>query len=73
MILFLIVINISKKDQIIEELDRFPEVLLDEIFDYIQYLKGKLIKNNMEIAITSESSLKKDWLQPEEDKAWQDL
>lgn len=66
-------INISKKDQIIEELDKFPEDLLDEIFDYVKYLKGKLIKNNMEIAIMSESSLKKDWFRPEEDKAWQDL
>ena len=64
---------ISKKDQIIEELDKFPEKLLDEIFDYVEYLKGKLIKENMETAIMSESSLKKDWSRPEEDEAWQNL
>ena len=64
---------ISKKDQIIEELNNFPEDLLDEIFDYVKYLKGKLIKENMETAIMSESSLKKDWSRPEEDKTWQDL
>jgi len=54
------VVNISKIDQIIEELNQFPENLLDEIFDYVIYLKGKLIKKNMETAILSESSLKKD-------------
>jgi len=67
------VINISKIDQIIEELNLFPEKLLDEIFDYIKYLKGKIIKENMETAILSESSLKKDWSRPEEDEAWQNL
>ncbi len=64
---------ISKKDQIIEELNKFPEKLLDEIFDYVKYLKEKLIKENMETAIMSESSLKKDWSRPEEDEAWQHL
>jgi len=67
------VVNISKIDQIIEELNQFPENLLDEIFDYVLYLKGKLIKKNMETAILSESSLKKDWACPEEDEAWQNL
>ena len=64
---------ISKKDQIIEELNNFPEDLLDEIFDYVKYLKAKFIKENMESAIMSESSLKKDWSRPEEDEACQDL
>lgn len=66
-------INISKKDTIIAELDKVPEKLLDEILDYINFLKEKLIKQKLETALMSESSLKKDWLQPEEDEAWQDL
>ena len=66
-------VNISKIDQIIKELNQFSEKLLDEIFDYVKYLKGKLIKKNMETAILSESSLKKDWSLPEEDEAWQNL
>ena len=65
--------NISKIDQIIDELNQFPEKLLEEIFEYIKYLKAKLIKDNMETAILSESSLKKDWSRPEEDEAWQNL
>jgi len=65
--------NISKIDQIIDELNQFPEKLLEEIFDYVKYLKTKLIKDNMETAIVSESSLKKDWSRSEEDEAWQNL
>ena len=63
----------SKKDTIIAELDKVPEKFLDEILDYINFLKEKLIKQKLETVLMSESSLKKDWLQPEEDGAWQDL
>ena len=64
---------ISKKDQIIEELDKFPEKLVDEILHYMKYLKEKYSTENIETAIMSESSLKKDWFRQEEDEAWQDL
>ena len=30
-------------------------------------------KENMEVTLLSETSLRKDWLSPEEDEAWQDL
>ena len=63
----------SKKDTIISELNKVPEKFLDEILDYINFLKEKSIKQKLETALMSESSLKKDWLQPEEDEAWQDL
>ena len=63
----------SKKDTIIAELDKVPEKVLDEILDYINFLKEKLIKQKLETDLMSESSLKKDWLQPEDDEAWQDL
>ena len=63
----------SKKDTIIAELEKVPEKVLDEILDYINFLKDKLIKQKLETALMSESNLKKDWLQPEEDEAWQDL
>ena len=63
----------SKKDIIIDELKQIPEKFLDEILDYIKFLKEKFIKQKMETAIMSESSLKKDWLRPEEDEAWLDL
>ena len=63
----------SKKDTIIAELEKVPEKVLDEILDYINFIKEKLIKQKLETALLSESCLKKDWLRPEEDEAWQDL
>lgn len=39
----------------------------------IENLIKQLEKKKYETAILSESSLKKDWLKPEEDEAWADL
>ena len=63
----------SKKDTIISELNNLPENLIEEILDYIDFLKSKSLKEKSELTLMSESSLRKDWLKPEEDKAWQDL
>lgn len=63
----------SKKDTIISELNNLPEDLIEEILDYISFLKRKSLKEKTELTLMSESSLRKDWLKSEEDKAWQDL
>ncbi len=63
----------SKKDTIISELNSLPENLIEEILDYINFLKSKSLKEKTELILMSESGLRKDWLKPEEDKAWQDL
>jgi hypothetical protein len=65
--------NVAKKELILREMEHIPESLIDEILDFIQFLKSKAQKEKLETAIASESSLKKDWLRQEEDKAWQDL
>ena len=36
-------------------------------------LKTKYIEGKNDTALLSESSLKKDWMLPEEEKAWEDL
>ena len=61
----------TKKELLIEEIDQVPEPFLDDVLDFVQFLKAKIIKEKLDIAIASESSLKKDWLRPEEDDAWQ--
>lgn len=62
------------KEKIIKELDNIPDFLLEEIINFIQFLKQKhLSQKNSETALLSESSLQKDWLNSEEDKAWQHL
>jgi len=63
----------TTKEIILEEIKKVPEPLLEEILDFIRFLEAKVVEQRMETAIASESSLKKDWLRPEEDRAWQDL
>jgi len=63
----------GKKELLIKEIDQVPEPLLDEVLDFVQFLKTKIVKKKLDITIASESSLKKDWLRPEEDEAWQNL
>lgn len=63
----------GKKELLISEIEKVPEAFLDEVLDFIHFLKTKTIKEKLNTAIASESSLKKDWLRPEEDEAWQSL
>ena len=57
----------------IKEIEQIPEPFLEEVLDFVHFLKAKIIKERLDTAIASESSLKKDWLKPEEDEAWQSL
>ncbi len=64
----------NSKEQIVQEIEYIPEPLLNEILDFIQFLKYKhLPQEKFETALLSESSLQKDWLTPEEDEAWKHL
>jgi hypothetical protein len=46
---------------------------IDEVFDFVQFLKTKIAQDKIEALIASESSLQKDWLRQEEDEAWRHL
>ncbi len=61
------------KESILKEVERVPEQYLDEMLDFMRFLETKALKEGIGTAIASETSLKKDWLRPEEDEAWQDL
>lgn len=63
----------NKVEIIKSEVEKFPEPLLDEVLDFVHFLKSKIIYDKLGTALASESSLKKDWLRPEEDEAWQNL
>lgn len=63
----------STKELLLNEIEHFPEPLLDEVLDFMNFLKAKSVQERLEATVISESSLKKDWLKPEEDKAWQNL
>jgi hypothetical protein len=62
-----------KKESIMSEIEQIPESLYEEILDFIRFLKTKSLKETVATAVASVSSLKKDWLRAEEDKAWQNL
>lgn len=61
------------RSALIKELETIPEPLLDEVMDFIRFIKAKSMREGIYTAIASESSLKKDWLCAEEDEAWGDL
>lgn len=63
----------DSKKIIMREIEQMPEALLKEILDFIRFSKTKEAKEKFEFTLLSESSLKKDWLRPEADEAWQDL
>jgi hypothetical protein len=63
----------SKKELLLKEIEEVSEPILDEVIDFVQFLKTKTVQENLSITIASESALRKDWLRPEEDEAWQDL
>ncbi|MBN2465876.1 DUF2281 domain-containing protein [candidate division WOR-3 bacterium] len=63
----------TKRESILKELDRVPDSVLDEVTDFIRFLQARIARDGITTAVASESSLKKDWLRPEEDEAWQDL
>ncbi|MEW6201491.1 MAG: DUF2281 domain-containing protein [bacterium] len=63
----------SGKDSIIKEIEQLPESYFDKILEFIRFLRASNFKEKLGTAIASESSLKKDWLRPEEDQAWQSL
>ncbi|NEP79284.1 MAG: DUF2281 domain-containing protein [Okeania sp. SIO3C4] len=61
------------KELLIKEVENTPDFILQEVWDFLQFLKAKYQQEQLEVSLLSESSLQKDWLQSEEDEAWQDL
>jgi len=56
-----------------DTIDRLPDDLVQEVRDFVEYLESKNLKGKFETALLAESALRKDWLTPVEDQAWQDL
>ncbi|PIU84034.1 MAG: DUF2281 domain-containing protein [Elusimicrobia bacterium CG06_land_8_20_14_3_00_38_11] len=64
----------NRKELLLNEINRIPEPLIDEALDFIRFLKSKIKnKKQKDTAILSVTSLKKDWLKSEENKAWENL
>ena len=63
----------SKKEEILKEIEQVPETSLGEVLEFVRFLKKRNMTEKLDNSIVSESSLKKDWLTVEEDEAWRDL
>ncbi len=63
----------GKKGTLIRELEDLTPTSLQQVLDFVQFLKTRASRERLETALLSESSLQKDWLKPEEDEAWQSL
>jgi len=63
----------TQKEILFHEIEDISDDLLKETLDFVRFLKYKKRTKLLETVLASESSLKKDWLKPEEDKAWANL
>ncbi len=64
---------IEKKRNLVDEIEGLPDSSLDEVLDFVRFIKLKSKAASLETAILSEAALKKDWTRPEEDLAWSKL
>jgi hypothetical protein len=62
----------SNKQSLIKEIESLPLSVVDEVYQYVSFLKFKT-KLPADITLASEQSLAKDWMLPEEDVAWANL
>ena len=65
----------TDKQILIREIETLPPQIVEEVYDYVSFLKIRKIqqKKIYDITIASEKALAKDWLLPEEDAAWANL
>jgi hypothetical protein len=56
------------KEAVIQEIEDLPVDLLQEVLDFVHFLKSQDAKERLEAAILSEGVLSRDWLRPEEDE-----
>ncbi|RLD17617.1 MAG: DUF2281 domain-containing protein [Caldiserica bacterium] len=63
----------GRREDVLQKLNELPDALIEEVIDFIEFLKVKSLNEKFESTFLSESSLMKDWLRPEEDEAWRDL
>lgn len=63
----------STFDSVVREIQQVPEPLLEEVLDFVRFLKSKLLREAFDAAVASEPALARDWNRPEEDDAWRAL
>ena len=67
--------NVTSKQILIKEIETLPPQIIEEVYDFVSFLKIKKSQENdsSNIHLASESVLARDWMLPEEDAAWANL
>jgi len=61
------------KNKLIHEIESLPAEYIEEVMDFVGYIKLKRLKNVPETMLITEKVLAKDWNTAEEDAAWANL
>lgn len=62
------------KEQLLKEIEKTPNSTLQEVLDFLLFVRSREPQQEqLEISLLSEPSLAEEWLNPEEDEAWQHL
>ena len=56
-----------------QEIETLPIACINEVVDFIAWIKQRKLSQIPETMLLSEASLSKDWDTPEEDEAWASL
>ena len=58
---------------LLREIETLPAASLDEVVNFVAWIKYRKLSQVSETMLLSETSLSKDWDTPEEDEAWASL
>jgi hypothetical protein len=58
---------------LLREIETLPAASLDEVVNFVAWIKYRKLSQVSETMLLSETSLSKDWDTPEEDEAWAGL
>lgn len=64
--------SVSGREALRKEIETVPDPLIGEVLDFIAFLKARK-SAKFEEALLSEPLIAKEWLLPEEEKAWASL
>lgn len=63
----------NNKEQLLKEIEDVPEDKIQEVIDFVRFLKWQNSKETLAIMQISETSLAEAWDNPIDDEAWSDL
>jgi len=58
---------------LLREIETLPAASLDEVVNFVAWIKYRKLSQVSETMLLSETSLSKDWNTQEEDEAWTEL